>query len=134
MQTAAKPKLAGIDASALSALEAYDWPGNIRQLQNEIERAVALTASGEKISLDVLQLSTIRARPSGAGAVGSSADLVPDQDFLPMRAARALFEADYVSRSLKRNDGNVTRTAEELELSRFMVQKKMKDYGLRRDN
>jgi two-component system nitrogen regulation response regulator NtrX len=51
-----------------------------------------------------------------------------------MRAARALFEADYVSRSLKRNDGNVTRTAEVLELSRFMVQKKMKDYGLRRDN
>ena len=83
---------------------------------------------------NALQAPLSAAAPTTASVGKGSAALVPDEDFLPMREARALFEADYVTRALERSGGNVTRTAEELELSRFMVQKKIKDYGLRRDS
>ena len=127
-------EIAGIAPDALQALESHDWPGNVRQLQNEIERAVALTPAEAHIEKSVLQVSPT-SRPERERAVGQptdSTDLVADDDFLPLREARALFEADYVNRALDRSGGNVTRAAEELGLSRFMVQKKMKDYGLTR--
>ena len=127
-------EIAGITPQALQALESRDWPGNIRQLQNEIERAVALTPPGAMVDENALQAPLSAAAPTTAAVGKGSAALVPDEDFLPMREARALFEADYVTRALERSGGNVTRTAEELELSRFMVQKKIKDYGLRRDS
>jgi sigma-54-dependent transcriptional regulator len=127
-------QIAGITPQALRSLESRDWPGNIRQLQNEVERAVALTPPGQMIEESALQAPLTKAPPTTATAGKGSAALVPDDDFLPMREARALFEADYVTRALERSGGNVTRAAAELELSRFMVQKKIKDYGLRRDS
>ena len=96
---------------------------------------MALTPAEAHIEKSVLQVSPT-SRPERERAVGQptdSTDLVADDDFLPLREARALFEADYVNRALDRSGGNVTRAAEELGLSRFMVQKKMKDYGLTRE-
>ena len=99
---------------------------------------MALTPPGKRVEKEVLQASVgaatsipTAANPATANGPSASAALVADDDFLPMREARALFEADYVTRALERSGGNVTRASEELGLSRFMVQKKIKDYGLR---
>jgi DNA-binding NtrC family response regulator len=134
--------VAGLDAEAMEALAAYAWPGNVRELRNEIERAVALTRNGEAVSPDQLS-PAVRARegptivsnsttagsnrayrarmPGGSGKYGS----------VTLRQARAAFEADYIIKELKQHQGNVSRVARALGLSRSSLQKKMKEYGLR---
>jgi two-component system nitrogen regulation response regulator NtrX len=68
--------------------------------------------------------------PAAAGAVAVSAPLNGSPG-TPLREARAAFEADYIRQMLKANSRNVSRTARALGLSRVMLQKKMKEYGLR---
>ncbi len=118
---------AGMEESALHALTGHDWPGNIRQLENEIERAAVLAGRGNQI--ETRHLSTkVRGR---TGAPESAPPTATGGEFLPLRAARSGFEAAYIKQALARNDGNVSRTARALGLSRVMLQKKMKEYGLR---
>ena len=126
-------RMAGITPAAFAALGAYDWPGNIRELQNEIERALVLTPPDGTIDVGVLSAkltgkSTSASEPCaddgqpGESASARSADL---------RDARAAFEAQFIADQLRSNGGNISRTAEAIGISRVMLQKKMKDYGLR---
>jgi transcriptional regulator with GAF, ATPase, and Fis domain len=119
--------IAGIEPAALDQLVRYDWPGNVRELKNEIERAVALAGAGETIALPHLSL---RLRPAVA-AGGPPAPRPGPRDVRALRAARAAFEARHIASVLREHAGNVTRAAEALGLSRFMLQRKMKEYGLR---
>ena len=121
----------GIDPAAVDALQRYDWPGNVRELENVLERAIALTREGELIR-------TVHFPPKLRGPeaerVATQAPAAPPIDGAaptPLRQARAEFEADYIRRVLAANGRNVSRTARVLGLSRVMLQKKMKDYGLR---
>jgi two-component system response regulator HydG len=142
--------IAGLDPAALELLTKYDWPGNVRELRNEIERAVALTRASESIAPDHLSapLRTQGARGNGIamknGAyrptrpVLAAAPLPPaespeasDEAKGPLRRARAAFEADYIARVLDHHQGNVSRAAIALGLSRASLQKKMKEYRLR---
>ena len=72
------------------------------------------------------------ASAAGAGA-GAATGVVAGgaAASLPLREARRAFEIDYVARVLQRNDGNVTRAAEDMGISRVALQKKLKDFGLR---
>jgi Nif-specific regulatory protein len=142
-------KLRGLDAAVVDLLSSYDWPGNVRELQNEIERAVALVAGGENVTVEHLSAKlrdagTPRtavsvsqpARASrGAARVATPDDHGPCQMKGPLAAslpeARAAFEAQYISEVLHRHDGNVSRAAAALGVSRVALQKKMKRYGLR---
>ncbi len=115
----------GIESDALQALIDGDWPGNVRQLQNEIERAVALAREGDVIGTRHFSrrlVSAGAAPPTAKAAAESSQDL---------RVARAEFEARHIQAVLVAHEGNVSRSAESLGLSRSMLQKKMKEYGLR---
>jgi len=134
-ETRHSKRIAGIDPAAFEALVAHAWPGNVRQLENEIERAVALTPDGEPVRVAILSTGDVRGPAPETGAAGAAAaggdGLEGAGEGRPLREARAAFEARYIAAALSRNDGNVSRTAKDLGLSRVMLQKKMKDYGLR---
>jgi Nif-specific regulatory protein len=116
-------RIDGIDAEAMDTLVAFDWPGNVRELQNEMERAATLARDGDVIG--VSHLSAKLRRP-----VRDAGEPVP-LDGRPLREARADFEARHIAGVLRRHGGNVTHAAQVLGLSRAMLQRKMKDYGLR---
>jgi two-component system response regulator HupR/HoxA len=106
-----------------------DWP-HVRQLQNE--RAVALARDGE--SLGIRHLSAADAGSGDAPAVSinaAPAAAAVQGARKPLREARAEFEASFIAEALRQHHGNVSRTAAGLGLSRVMLQRKMKDYGLR---
>ena len=119
-----------IDSQALALLESYGWPGNVRELQNEIERAVALTPTGESITPDHLS-EKIRSGPIPAPAKGPVSSSGSSNENGNLRFARADFEARHIAEVLAGNQGNVSRSARVLGISRISLQRKMKDYNLR---
>ena len=132
-------RVPGIERDALALLMRFDWPGNVRELENEVERAVALARDGETIGLAHLSpklgADTADEGPR-AGAVDAPAEAEAaaggqNRASGPLRRARAAFEARYIAEVLRQQGGNVSRTAQALGLSRVMLQKKMKGFGLR---
>jgi transcriptional regulator with PAS, ATPase and Fis domain len=131
-------RLAGLTPDALQLLMRFDWPGNVRELQNELERGAAIAQDGE--ALGMMHLServrsgtTTSAPPTDPGRV--LATMPPaartSEATGPLRNARAAFESRYITQVLEEQGGNVTRTARVLGLSRYALQKKIKEYGLR---
>ena len=114
-------------AEALVALSAYNWPGNIRELQNVIERAVVLTRDKE-IGLDDLP-DTIRPARTVVPVPSPTAP-ADDAALVPLREAKAAWEKSYLERALMRHRGNISRTAETIELARKNLQEKIKQYGI----
>jgi Nif-specific regulatory protein len=116
----------GIEPAALECLVRFDWPGNVRELRNEIERAVALVRDGEPIGVSHLSarlVDGVAAPPDAIEALARGAG--------SLLRARASFEARYIAEVLRQQQGNVSRAAKVLGLSRVMLQRKMKAYGLR---
>ena len=102
----------------------------MRELQHEIERAVVLAQDGDTIRLDHLSPRlTGEGSTSGASAVPSASETEPFP--VPLRDARAAFEARHIGAVLEQNARNVSHTARALGVSRVMLQKKMKQHGLR---
>lgn len=121
------------DSGVLELFDRYEWPGNIRELQNEIERAVVLTPSGEPIKVEQLS-AEIRDAATPAAAPLMRASEIADgaaNQVIPLREARSGWEARFIAEALARNGGNVSHSAAALGLSRIQLQRKMKDYGLR---
>jgi DNA-binding NtrC family response regulator len=108
--------------AALEALLRYSWPGNIRQLDNELRRAAALargTIDVEGLSREILDpVAALADEPPGAGEPRDLKALVED---LEMRVVR---------RMLHRERGNISRTARALGLSRLGLRKKLRRYNL----
>lgn len=123
-----KKQIDGIQRGALDLLQAFRWPGNVRELQNEIERSVALAKEG-----DALTPAHLSRKLTGGSAAPPAAAPVGDESGQPLREAREAFEIRYVSEMLARHEGNVSHTAKALGISRVMLQKKMKQFGLRDD-
>ncbi|HEY4179065.1 MAG TPA: sigma 54-interacting transcriptional regulator [Kofleriaceae bacterium] len=101
---------------------AYPWPGNVRELENEIERLVVL--AGDELLIGAELLSP-RIRQY---AVPEGAPPTPDPDSLPL-AVEAL-EKRMIAAALRRHDGNKTRAAEELKVSRRNLIRLVQKYGL----
>ena len=119
-------ELHGIDRDALETLDHYAWPGNVRELENELERAMALTPVGASItraylSERVITLSESQPEP-GSDAIQQRGSL---------REARQEFERQFVASVLHAHSGNATKAARELGISRQMLQRKIRDWGLR---
>jgi Nif-specific regulatory protein len=109
-------------AKALDLLMSYEWPGNVRELQNEIERAVALAPARGVIEPADLSPHLVR---------GTGPRIPLPTSAVTLRRARELFELEYVGQVLAEHGGNATRAAKVLGISRVMLQKKIKLYGLR---
>jgi len=140
-------KLEGLEPDALAALRAYSWPGNIRELENLMERVV-LFADGPLLKRSDLP-EPIRSGPAGAcptptppavaataGPSLASESLPPGETGLKdiVRQKSAELEKDLIARALEETGGNVTRAAKLLQISRKSLQTKMKEFGLRDDD
>jgi two-component system NtrC family response regulator len=115
--------LKGFSTAAMDYLSAYEWPGNVRQLENVIERCVVL-ASGEVINADELP-SELRDEES---QLKSAVDLLPTRLNLAQTMER--IEAALVRRALVRSEFVQVKAAELLEISKSLLQYKMKKYKL----
>lgn len=102
-----------IDKSVLSKLQKYHWPGNIRELQHAIERAVILSEDGTIRSAELL--------------TGNSTPLAHKSD-KPLTMDE--MERQFILQSLEENDGNVTLTAKVLGMTRTALYRRMKKHGI----
>lgn len=109
-------QISGFTPEAERLLIRYDWPGNVRELKNIVERLVVFT-QGKLIGVEYLP-EEIRCNKS------STADL------LSLKDASQRFEALFLKEALKRNSGNVSRTAREIGIARKNLQAKIKKYEL----
>ena len=115
--------VAQFTAAALARLGAYEWPGNVRELQNEIERAVALVAPGTAIDAGDLS-EHVRGNGAPPPPIATAG--------ITLRRARDLFEREFIAQVLSQHGGNASRAARALGISRVMLHKKLRAYGMRR--
>jgi two-component system nitrogen regulation response regulator NtrX len=123
---------------ALRALMAYSWPGNVRELKNLIERIVILTTEAEEgreitaASL-LLHLKEDSQAFRTEGAVLEADGPAPDAGQggpRNLRGARQEFEKDFILRTLKEQDWNISRTAAILGIERSHLHRKIKSFGI----
>ena len=113
-----------IATNAMAALQAGEWPGNVRQLRNVVERTVILSPAQHEglIELDMLPSDTSDA----ADESGLSSAIMG----APLREARENFEREYLKVQIKRFSGNISRTAAFIGMERSALHRKLKSLGL----
>jgi len=112
---------------AMVALQSYEWPGNVRQLRNIVERTVIL-APGDRIGridLDLLPTEVLGASKDSGGGVGQSAIMGA-----PLKEARESFEREYLRVQIRRFSGNISRTASFIGMERSALHRKLKLLGI----
>ncbi|HQR90637.1 MAG TPA: sigma 54-interacting transcriptional regulator, partial [Caulobacter sp.] len=111
---------------ALATLQVQTWPGNVRQLRNNVERMLIL-AAGEPGELITAEMLAGAEQPSAghAGAIGAERIIA-----LPLREARELFEREYLNAQILRFGGNISRTANFIGMERSALHRKLKSLGV----
>ncbi|HWH17295.1 MAG TPA: sigma-54 dependent transcriptional regulator [Allosphingosinicella sp.] len=117
----------GLSDDAVAALQAYDWPGNVRQLRNVVERTIILAPS-ERLScieIDMLppEILNEQAQLSPSHAVKAIMGA-------PLREARETFEREYLRVQIRRFSGNISRTATFIGMERSALHRKLKALGI----
>jgi two-component system, NtrC family, response regulator PilR len=128
---AAGKSIAHINPSSLSALANYDWPGNVRQLENTIERAVALE-TGEELHVE-LPVERPRARAAAAGVGGEGLSIIPGAvlpEGMDMEKYVAEIERTLLKSALAQSNGVQARAADVLKISYRSFRHLMKKYEL----
>jgi two-component system nitrogen regulation response regulator NtrX len=116
-----------ISEEAMAALQAHDWPGNVRQLRNIIERTVIL-APGDRVScieVDLLPPEVLDNQNAMGGASTAMAIMGS-----PLREARESFEREYLKIQIRRFSGNISRTASFIGMERSALHRKLKALGI----
>ena len=126
VSSATKLPIRRIGDDAMAVLQAHDWPGNLRQLRNNVERLMILTRADPEavISADMLPREIgeiLPSTPSQGGAHIMS---------LPLREAREVFEREYLTAQINRFSGNISRTAEFVGMERSALHRKLKSLGV----
>ena len=103
-----------------------NWPGNIRQLKNLIERVLILGDPSEKISSDELILSEAKSQDNSEKINLISTELAN----MSLREAREIFERDYLILQINRFGGNISKTASFVEMERSALHRKLKSLGI----
>lgn len=123
--------LQGVTPEALHVLQEYDWPGNIRELENVIERSM-LFANDMRISVQDLPEELLQQEGSGNLYIPPAIACDTTMSLPEMwRQQKERLEREMIRRALDKTQGNVTKAAEMLGISRKSMQKKMKELGLR---
>jgi two-component system nitrogen regulation response regulator NtrX len=115
-----------ISPEAMVVFQQYDWPGNIRELRNLIERLMIMVP-GPVIDPALAGLS-LQARPVGPASQSATPVVNPlfTQSYDSLRDARNAFEKEYIGRKLREHHWNISRTAEELKIERSHLHRKIK--------
>jgi DNA-binding NtrC family response regulator len=131
-------RIEGMTDEALSLVQGYAWPGNIRELENLIERTL-LFADGPLIgAADLPQhlrspgAATPLPGPAAPGTLPVPAGETGLKGIVRQRSAE--LEKEIITRALEETGGNVTRAAKLLQISRKSLQTKMKEFSLRDDS
>src|SRR3984893_13925601 len=116
-----------VGADAMAVLQSHDWPGNIRQLRNNVERLMilALGDPNAEISASMLPAEVGALVPVVPSGIGGEKLLS-----LPLREAREAFERDYLVAQISRFGGNISRTAEFIGMERSALHRKLKSLGV----
>jgi two-component system NtrC family response regulator len=130
MQAQGGKKITVISDAALRMIEQYDWPGNIRQLESAIERAV-ISCEGTTIEPHHLPMAVTRAGLPEAYPVPQN-----NREFLTLKKrlreqAIGELEREFVLEALQRNDWNVTRAAQDVNIQRPNFQALMRKHAIR---
>jgi two-component system nitrogen regulation response regulator NtrX len=116
-----------IGEDAMAVLQSHDWPGNVRQLRNNIERLMILAGGDADAVVDASMLppdvgSMVPGMPNGNGGEHLMG--------LPLRDAREVFEREYLVAQISRFGGNISRTAEFVGMERSALHRKLKALGI----
>ena len=116
-----------IGGDAMAVLQSHDWPGNVRQLRNNVERLMILAGGDPEAVISASMLpqdvgSMVPSMPNGNGGEQLMG--------LPLREARELFEREYLLAQINRFGGNISRTAEFVGMERSALHRKLKALGI----
>ena len=116
-----------IGDDAMAVLQSHNWPGNVRQLRNNIERLMILAGGDPDAVMDASMLppdvgSMVPTMPNGNGGEHLMG--------LPLRDAREMFEREYLVAQISRFGGNISRTAEFVGMERSALHRKLKALGI----
>jgi transcriptional regulator with PAS, ATPase and Fis domain len=114
-----KKNITKIDPPVLRGFEEYEWPGNIRELENYMERAIVLNKTGEL---------TLNDFPESISQKQKSVVEYDEQDGL--NNAIELYEKELILSELKRNRGNKAKTAQKFKINRSTFMSKLKKYDI----
>lgn len=120
-----QPRRIGDDAMAV--LQSHDWPGNVRQLRNNIERLLILSDGDPKTPISVDMLPDEIANPVPLSQNGGGTEQLMS---LPLRDAREIFEREYLIAQINRFGGNISRTAEFVGMERSALHRKLRGLGV----
>jgi len=114
-----------ISIEAMAALQAYEWPGNVRQLRNVVERTVILAPRDRlaRIEADMLPAEISNGRLAGDSGLSALMGV-------PLREARENFEREYLRVQIRRFSGNISRTAAFIGMERSALHRKLKLLGM----
>ena len=116
-----------IGEDAMAVLQSHDWPGNVRQLRNNVERLMILAGGDADAVISASML------PQDVGAMvpnlpnGNGGEHLMG---LPLREAREMFEREYLRAQINRFGGNISRTAEFVGMERSALHRKLKALGI----
>lgn len=116
-----------VGEDAMAILQSHDWPGNVRQLRNNVERLMILAGGDPSAEVDASMLpqdvgSMVPSMPNGNGGEQLMG--------LPLREAREMFEREYLVAQISRFGGNISRTAEFVGMERSALHRKLKALGI----
>ncbi|MGL4325622.1 MAG: sigma-54-dependent transcriptional regulator [Beijerinckiaceae bacterium] len=119
-----------ISLDAMAVLQSHDWPGNVRQLRNNIERLMILAAGDPSVEISPAMLpqdvgTHVPSTPTGAGGERLLS--------LPLREAREAFEKEYLVAQINRFGGNISRTSEFIGMERSALHRKLKSLNIGSD-
>jgi two-component system nitrogen regulation response regulator NtrX len=123
-------ELNGIPEAEIDAnndlLYSYDWPGNVRELRNLIERVTILSVHENKKDINKILTDILNENPDSA-----SGHAINDTLSYPLKEAREQFEINYLTNQLKKNNGNISKTADFIGMERSALHRKLKILGIK---
>ena len=114
-----------LSPEAIAAMQSYDWPGNVRQLRNVVERTIILAPRERlgRIDADMLPSEIVSTRLGGDTSTSALMGV-------PLREARENFEREYLKVQIRRFSGNISKTASFIGMERSALHRKLKLLGM----
>ena len=108
-------------------LYTYNWPGNVRELRNLVERVTILSSNESKENINNLMNDIL----SSSSSMKNDESLLEKSFASPLKEAREQFEKEYLITQLKKNHGNISKTADFIGMERSALHRKLKSLGIK---